>query len=128
MSPRLVRSATDLETAVKDFRENYQMFVSKHRQYHDLLNEDGFNIVFDTTDNGSVLNPTAEAFGDRIRTALQMIENRRSFNECKWTTRLGSFAKAIFPVANFSLNLAGSIGDVRPHLLLLTVRRHVFPH
>lgn len=113
MSPRLVRSATDLAAVVNEFKENYEMFASKHCQYHDLLNEDQFIIAFDTPEAGNILNRTAETFGERIRTALQTIENKKSINEYRWTTRLGHFVKTLFPVANLSVSLIGSIGDVR---------------
>jgi serine/threonine protein kinase HipA of HipAB toxin-antitoxin module len=112
MSPRLVRSVSELNAAVKEFKENYESFVKKHRQYHDLLIDDDFNHVFQNTRAHSDIKSTAETFGEKIKVALRAVESRNKITANKWTTRLGSFLKTLLPVANLSVNLAGALGEV----------------
>jgi hypothetical protein len=111
-APRLIRSAAELTAAVTDFKENYERFAKKHRQYHDLLIDDNFNHVFQNTRAHSDIKNTAETFSEKIKVALGAVENKNKITANKWTTRLGSFLKTLLPVANFSVNLAGALGEV----------------
>ena len=112
MSPRLVRSASELTAAVKEFKKNYERFAMKHCQYHDLLIDNDFIQVFQNTSAHDDFKNSAETFGQKIKVALQAVETRNKITANKWTTRLGSFLKTLLPVANLSVNLAGALGEV----------------
>jgi hypothetical protein len=112
MSPRLIRSASELAAAVKEFKDNYQRFAMKYCQYHDLLIDNDFNQVFENISAHDDIKSTAESFGQKIRVTLQAVETRNKITTNKWTIRLGMFLKAVLPVANLSVNLAGALGEV----------------
>jgi hypothetical protein len=112
MSPRLVRSVSELTAAVIEFKENYEMFVGKHRQYHDLLIDEDFSHVFQNIKAHTDIKNMAEIFGEKTKVTLQAVENRNRITANNWTIRLASFLKTLLPVANLSVNLAGALGEV----------------
>ena len=107
---RLSRSITELSDAVTEFAKNYQEFASKNRQY--LLIDDDVGQVLQPTDTKTNFRSAAQLFELRIQDVMRTVEKKNQFKAGKWTTKLGSFLRKIYPVCRLSVRCLLNVAEV----------------
>ena len=130
MPSRISRSLTELDIAMTEFRQNYELFAKKHPDV--FLLDDEFNTAFRSAEATDDIKRSAQIFGDGIWAVLQTIETKKNIGKSAWLTKLGNFLTKVYPVAMLSLNLTTTVAEVSlDHLnsdvvgdILLTVERY----
>ena len=109
---RISRSLTELDVAMTEFRENYELFATKNS--HVLLIDNQLNTTFHNAEASDDIRRSAQIFGDGIWAILQTMETKENSGKSGWLTKLGNFLTRLYPVAMLSLNLAAAIAEVSP--------------
>lgn len=115
MPSRISRSLTELDVAMTEFRQNYELFAKKHPDVF-LLNEE-FSPAFRSAEASDDIKRSAQVFGNGIWAVLQTMEAKKNIGKSEWLTKLGTFLTKVYPVAVLSLNLTASVADVSSQAL-----------
>lgn len=100
---RVSKSLSELSDAVAKFKENYEQFAAKRRDV--LLIDIDFQKALEDAEAGGAVGLAAQAFGDKIRDVMRLIETKKELFKNRWSSRLGTFITKLYPVASLSLNL-----------------------
>ena len=100
---RVSKSLSELSDAVAKFKENYEQFAAKRRDV--LLIDIDFQKALEDVEAGGAVGLAAQAFGDKIRDVMRLIETKKELSKNRWSSRLGTFITKLYPVASLSLNL-----------------------
>jgi hypothetical protein len=109
---RTARSITELTDAVAEFRETYQTFAKKNKQFF-LIDED-VQAAFRVAQGQDDIRRGAKTFSDGIWEASRAVEKKAKIADGKWTTKLGKLLRKLYPLARLSLGSVSAIGEVRP--------------
>lgn len=104
------RSVSELEEAIKEFKENYSLFARKKQKY--ILIDGELDDVFLDEITYSNVKSTAKFVGGKIRETQQITKRKNSIIENTWTGQIGHFFTSLYPVAKLSCGLMGSVADV----------------
>ena len=107
---RMVATMSELNEAVSEFRNNYQQYAAKNRQF--VLIENDLHGKLQNIHAHGRLGETAQVFGDQIWEVMRGIESKKEISKKKWTTKLGIFSSKLFPIVSLSLNLADAVSQV----------------
>jgi hypothetical protein len=107
---RVSKSLSELSDAVAKFKENYEQFAAKRRDVF-LIDAD-FQKALENVEAGGTVGLAAQAFGEKIRDVMRLIETKKELSKGGWSSRLGTFIAKLYPVASLSLNLASAVAQV----------------
>jgi hypothetical protein len=102
--------ACELTIAASEFRQNYELFVSKHRQYITLHDE--IDLAARRADSETCASISAEIFSNRIVTVLETMQAKEETTGTrKWTRKLGAFLKKVYPIAKLCIGVTSSFAE-----------------
>ena len=98
------------EQAIAKFRGNYEKFAAKNTKYIRVTDD----VQSAITKAGSEINikRAADIFEKQIAATVEAKESKRKEADAKWTGKVGSFLKKIYPIARMSLQIASSGAEV----------------
>lgn len=106
---RISGSLDELNDAVREFKENYEKFAAKNKQF--LLLEDEFGDMLQIIESKGHFQSSAKLFEHQIQITQQAIE-RKQKSISLWTNKLGTFLKKIYPVVKLSSNFIITVAEV----------------
>lgn len=106
---RISRSLAELTDAVGEFKENYEKFAVKNKQF--LLLDDEFGDILQIVEPKGHFKDSAKLFEHQIQITLQTIETKQKSTSI-WTNKLGIFLKKIYPVVKLSSSLIITVAEV----------------
>jgi hypothetical protein len=95
--------------AASEFRQNYELFTSKHRQYITL--QDEIDLAARKAESETSPSISAEMFSNRIVTFLEVLQAKESTPSLKWTRKLGAFLKKVYPIAKLCIGVTNSFSE-----------------
>jgi hypothetical protein len=104
------RALAELNTAISEFRDNYGKFAASNQKFLTVHND--VQSALDKAQSETDIKRSAEIFGDSIFQMMRVTERKQQISDSKWTGKLINFLKKVYPVAQVSLTVIGSVGQV----------------
>lgn len=106
---RFSRSVDELNNAVGEFKEIYEKFAAKNKQF--FLLEDELGDMLQIIESKDDFQSSAKLFEHQVQITLQAIERKQKSTSI-WTNKLGTFLKKIYPVIKLSSNFIITVAEV----------------
>jgi hypothetical protein len=117
---------SELTIAALEFRQNYELFTSKHRQYITL--QDEIDLAARRAESETNPGISAEIFSKRIVTFLEAVQAKEeSTPSHKWTRKLGTFLKKVYPIAKLCIGVTSSFAEASNLEFTLLICRQYHP-
>jgi len=105
------RAVLELNKAVDEFRNHYILFTKNDKRLL-AINEADLDSALSRSSLTTGVKGSATLFGKEIRNVMSITKQKEQLVETKWTTRVGEFCCRLYPVAKFSIQIAGVVGQV----------------
>ena len=105
------RAVLELNKAVDEFRGHYILFTKNDTRLL-AINEADLDSALSRSSHITSVKGSATFFGKEIRNVMSSTKQKEQLVETKWTTRVGDFCCRLYPVAKFSIQIAGAVGQV----------------
>lgn len=107
----LANSQNYLRSAIQQFETNYLKFVRNHKEFVTI--QDDFYSAMQLARQESNIYRSAEIFRREISNVLTIRSQKEMASKRKVMSRVGHFLGKLYPAANISLRIVGSVGEVR---------------
>jgi hypothetical protein len=102
--------ACELTIAASEFKQNYELFASKHRQY--IILQDEIDLAARRAESETSASISAEIFSKRIVTFLEALQAKEEPTQSlKWTRKLGTFLQKVYPIARLCIGVTSSFAQ-----------------
>jgi hypothetical protein len=116
----------ELTIAASEFRQNYELFISKHRQYFIL--QDEIDLAARRAESERSPSISAEIFSERIVTFLEALQAKEASTPSHgWTRKLGTFLKKVYPIARLCIGVTSSFAEASNLEFTLLMCRQYHP-
>jgi hypothetical protein len=94
-----------LEMAITKFQKRYERFAAKNHLF--MIKQNDVLLAIQNADCGDDVRISARIFGNEIVKVLTVAEEKQQISKAKWTGHLAEFLTKLYPLAKFSLAIAG---------------------
>lgn len=110
MKSAVYSARSELDSAVAEFIEHYEMFANKNRCF-DRMEAYVDTAILEAGNEGDMRN-SARVFGNKLKETMRMMEKKRQSLRNTWTGKLESFLTTLYPVARLALRLTSVVSGV----------------